>query len=319
MKITKRILAILLSVIAVTVLFCGCKPPQEDNKENGKLNVVTTIFPPYDFAKQVGGDKVNVSMLLKPGMESHNFDPTPQDIIKVQDADLFIYTGGESDKWVRDILESDDKKPKKVLAMMDCVDKVAEDTVEGMTVEEEEKDSDEIEYDEHVWTSPENAMAISRKINEALKELSPSDSSVFDENTKKYTQELSALDNEFKKVVDNSKRKIMIFADRFPFRYFADAYGLSYFAAFPGCSADTEPSAATISFLINKVNDDKIPVVFTIEFSNGKIADTICEATGAKQLEFHSCHNVSQEMLDNGSTYISIMKTNLDHLKEALA
>ena len=146
MKITKRILAILFSVIAVTVLFCGCKPPQEDKKENGKLNVVTTIFPPYDFAKQVGGDKVNVSMLLKPGMESHNFDPTPQDIIKVQDADLFIYTGGESDKWVRDILESNDKKPKKVLAMMDCVDTVAEDTVEGMTVEEEEKDSDEIEY-----------------------------------------------------------------------------------------------------------------------------------------------------------------------------
>lgn len=313
----KRVIALILSLITVAVLFCGCKKQNDDKKDDGKINVVTTIFPPYDFAKQIGGDKVSVSMLLKPGMESHNFDPTPQDIIKIQDADLFIYTGGESDKWIDDILKSDDKKPKKVLVMMDCVNTVTEDTVEGMT--KEEKEGDETEYDEHVWTSPENAMAISRKISDALKELSPEASSVFESNTKEYTKQLSALDNDFKKAVDDSKRKIMVFADRFPFRYFADAYGLSYFAAFPGCSSDTEPSAATISFLINKVKEEKIPVVFTIEFSNGKIADTICEETGAKQLEFHSCHNVSQEMLDNGSTYISIMKTNLEHLKEALA
>ncbi len=315
----KKIIALLLTVAAITAIFCGCKSQEDNKKDEGKLKVVTTIFPPYDFARQLGGDKVTVSMLLKPGMESHNFDPTPQDIINVQNADLFIYTGGESDKWVKDILESDDKKPKKVLAMMDCVDVVTEDTVEGMTKEEEENEGDEIEYDEHVWTSPENAMTISRKISEALKELSPSDIQTFEKNTKDYTKELSVLDNDFKKAVENGKRKIMVFADRFPFRYFADAYGLSYFAAFPGCSADTEPSAATISFLINKVKEEKIPVVFTIEFSNKKIADTICEGTGAKQLEFHSCHNVSQEMLDNGSTYVSIMKSNLEHLKEALA
>ena len=259
-------------------------------------------------------------MLLKPGMESHSYDPTPQDIIKIQECDLFIYVGGESDHWVNDILDSDKEKPKKVIALMECVDTVAEDTVEGMTEEEhEEKDSDEVEYDEHVWTSPKNAITISKKIAGTMKELSPSDASVFEKNLNSYSKELSSLDDSFRKVVDGTRNRTLVFGDRFPFRYFADEYGLNYYAAFPGCSSETEPSAATISFLIDKVKEKKIPVVFTIEFSNGKVADTICEATGAKKLEFHSCHNVTQEMFDSGVTYVSLMNGNVSKLKEALA
>ncbi len=313
----KRLTAIILSMALLAVLLCGCKA-DNDNDDDSKLNVVTTIFPPYDFIRQIGGSNVNVSMLLKPGTESHNYDPTPQDIIKIQDADLFVYVGGESDEWVRDILEADDKQPKKVVALTDCVDTVQEDITTGMTVEEK-SESDKTEYDEHVWTSPKNALTISRKLAEALGELDGKNKSVYEKNMLDYARDLSALDNDFCEAVSKAKNKMLIFADRFPMRYFADEYGLGYFAAFPGCSSDMEPSAATISFLINKVREKKIPVVFTIEFSNGKIADTICEATGAKKLEFHSCHNVSQKMFDDGATYISIMRNNLKNLKEALA
>ena len=313
----KRLTAIILSMALLAVLLCGCKA-DNDNDDDSKLNVVTTIFPPYDFIRQIGGSNVNVSMLLKPGTESHNYDPTPQDIIKIQDADLFVYVGGESDEWVRDILEADDKQPKKVVALTDCVDTVQEDITTGMTVEEK-SDSDKTEYDEHVWTSPKNALTISRKLAEALGELDGKNKSVYEKNMLDYARDLSALDNDFCEAVSKAKNKTLIFADRFPMRYFADVYGLGYFAAFAGCSSDMEPSAATISFLIDKVREKKIPVVFTIEFSNGKIADTICEATGAKKLEFHSCHNVSQKMFDDGATYISIMRNNLKNLKEALA
>lgn len=312
----KKIAAIVLAVTMTVFCLTACKP-REEKKSDGKLNIVTTIFPPYDFAKQVGGDNVNVSMLLKPGMESHTFDPTPQDIIRIQDADLFIYTGGESDEWVEDILNSDDKKPKKVLAMMDCVEKVQEEIVSGMTAEEQE--SNTIEYDEHVWTSPKNASLIAKKIAQECKELDPGHQQEYEKNAVDYAKQLTILDNDFRTTVEKGKNKMMIFADRFPFRYFADEYNLAYFAAFPGCTSDMEPSASTISFLINKVKEKSIPVVFTIEFSNGKIADTICESTGARKLEMHSCHNLSQEMMDKGETYLSVMQKNLKNLKEALS
>ena len=312
----RKLISIILVIIMIAFCFVGCKS-QDVNEDEGKLKIVTTIFPPYDFAEQIGGEYVSVSMLLKPGMESHTFDPTPQDIIRVQDADLFIYTGGESDEWVNDLLESDDKKPRRVIVMMDCVDTVQEDIVDGMTQHEEE--SDEIEYDEHVWTSPKNASKIAQKIAQQLKELDADHKNEYEKNYVEYAKKLNVLDNDIREVVENGKNKIMIFADRFPFRYFADEYNLAYFAAFPGCTADMEPSASTVSFLIKKVKEKNIPVVFTIEFSNGKIADTICEATGAKKLEMNSCHNLSQKMFDKGETYISVMQKNLKNLKEALS
>ena len=311
----KKIISVILCMAAVLAVCCSCRKT-ETKKDDGKLNVVTTIFPPYDFAKNAGGEYVNVSMLLKPGMESHSYDPTPQDIIKIQECDLFIYTGGESDEWVKDILESSDKKPKQVLAMMDIVDTVEEETVEGM--EKEEDDGDEIEYDEHVWTSPKNAINITASITNALCQLDENHQASFNKNMMAYRRELLQLDNSFREVADNAKRKTIVFGDRFPFRYLADEYDLKYYAAFPGCSAETEPSPSTVSFLIDKVREEKIPVVFSIEFSNGKVADTICESTGAKKLTLHSCHNVTQDEFDSGISYLSLMQKNVQALKEAL-
>ncbi len=311
----KRIISAILCMTAILCLFCSCEK-EDIKKDDGKLNIVTTIFPPYDFAKNVGGEYVNVSMLLKPGMESHSYDPTPQDIIKIQECDLFIYTGGESDEWVKDILESSERKPKKTLAMMDVCETVREETVEGM--EKDEDDGDEIEYDEHVWTSPKNAVHIAAAIDSALEELDKSHTVEFAKNTLEYNDKLSQLDGSFREIADNAKRKTLVFGDRFPFRYFADEYGLKYYAAFPGCSSETEPSPSTVSFLIDKVNAEKIPVVFSIEFSNGKVADTICESTGAKKLTFHSCHNVTQEQFSSGVSYLSLMQDNVKALKEAL-
>lgn len=313
----KKIISVILCMAAVLAVCCSCGKT-ETKKDDGKLNVVTTIFPPYDFAKNAGGEYVNVSMLLKPGMESHSYDPTPQDIIKIQECDLFIYTGGESDEWVKDILESSDKKPKKVLAMMDIADTVEEETVEGMEKEEEENDGDEIEYDEHVWTSPKNAINITASITNALCQLDENHQASFTQNMMAYRRELLQLDNSFREVADNAKRKTIVFGDRFPFRYLADEYDLKYYAAFPGCSAETEPSPSTVSFLIDKVREEKIPVVFSIEFSNGKVADTICESTGAKKLTLHSCHNVTQDEFDSGISYLSLMQKNVQALKEAL-
>lgn len=321
----KKFLAVIVTSLILVATLCAC-----GNKENstskapsdsdGKISVVTTIFPPYDFTRQVGGDNVDLTMLLKPGTESHNYDPTPQDIIKIQNCDLFIYVGGESDEWVKDILESDKSKPKKIISLMDCVDTVQEEIVEGMQQDQDEDgDSHEIEYDEHVWTSPKNAIIISKKISSALVELDKDNAKAYEKNITEYSQKLSLLDSKFQNIVDNAKRKTIIFGDRFPMRYFADEYGLKYYAAFPGCSSETEPSAATVSFLIDKVKAEKIPVVFSIEFSNGKVADTICEDTGAKKLTFHSCHNITQEQFDSGVTYIDLMNQNAENIKEALS
>lgn len=314
----KKIISLVLAVITAVSVLCGCTA-DNDKKNDGKLKVITTIFPTYDFARQIGEDKIDITMLLKPGMESHNFEPSPKDIVNIQNSDLFIYVGGESDEWVRTILESDDKKPKKIISLMECVDTVEEITTEGMTAEDKHEDEEETEYDEHVWTSPKNAVTITKKIAEAMEELDPDNKTLYEENTRSYSAELSRLDSEFRQTVDSSKNKTIIFGDRFPFRYFADEYGLSYYAAFPGCSAETEPSAATISFLIDKVKEKNIPVVFKIEFSNGKVAQTVAEPTGAKVLEFHSCHNIDADSMEKGATYISIMEENLKNLKEALS
>ncbi len=313
----KRIIACMLAVVTMLSLLCGCEN-EKDEKTDGKLNVIATIFPPYDFTRQIAGDEVNLSMLLKPGMESHHFEPSPKDIINIRNCDLFIYVGGESDEWVKTILESNDKKPRKIIALMDCVDTVEEAVTEGMTGEEE-TDGDEKEYDEHVWTSPKNAITITKKIAQALDELDPGHKKLFDENTRQYAVQLTQLDQQFRETVDQSERKLLIIGDRFPFRYLTDEYGLGYYAAFPGCSSETEPSASTISFLIQKVKEKKVPVVFKIEFSNGKVASTVAEPTGAKVLELHSCHNVDADSMQNGVTYLSLMQQNLRNIKEALS
>lgn len=302
------------------LLLSGCGN-QESGKmsapQGDKLNIVTTIFPPYDFARILGGGNVNVTMLLSPGMESHFYEPTPQDMIAINESDLFIYVGGESDAWVGDMMDSLEHGNLRTLTLMDCVETVEEESVEGMEVEHGEEEHGEA-YDEHVWTSPRNAILILEKIADALCEADPGHEAFYRQNQKVYQAGLESLDGEYLEVVNAGSRKELIFGDRFPFRYLSDAYGLDYYAAFPGCSPETEPSAATIAFLTDKVVADGIPLVLYLELSNGKIADAIAEAAGVGTAMLHSCHNVSADEVKEGATYMGLMEQNLEVLKEAL-
>jgi len=311
----KKILLIITFAIAL-VGVTGCRQNKNTavRNANGKINVTVTIFPPYDFVRQIAGDRVNLSMLLPPGSESHSFEPSPRDIITIQNSDIFIYGGGESDNWIDRILQSMKTDNMRILAMMDAVEVVEEEIVEGM----EEEGEEETAYDEHVWTSPRNAIAIVRAITELLCETDSGNAELYRQNAAAYTEELERLDAAFSEVVAEALRDTFVFADRFPFRYFADAYGLSYFAAFPGCSTETEPSAATVAFLINKIRAEKIPVVFHIELSNERMANTISGETGAKKLLLHSCHNITKRDFDSGLGYLEIMRRNVENLREAL-
>ncbi|MDR1586252.1 MAG: metal ABC transporter substrate-binding protein [Treponema sp.] len=308
--------AIFIALIFTAALPAGGQKAKTTAGNTGAVNVVTTVFPSYDFVRAIAGDKVNLSLLLPPGAESHSFEPTPQDIIRIQNSALFIYVGGESEEWVDRILDSLDTGGIKILSLMDTVEVVEEEIVEGM--EEEEEEEEGIAYDEHVWTSPKNAARIVQAITDALREIDGANADLYRRNAAGYLAALDELDGEFRAVVNNAKRKTLVFGDRFPFRYFADAYGLSYFAAFPGCSTETECSAATVAFLIDKVRSEKIPVIFHIELSNEKIADAIAEETGAKKLLFHACHNISKRDFDNGLTYLQLQKGNVGRLREAL-
>ena len=347
----KKIMITMLSMCLLVFLLNGCSTVKKVSTSDDKVSVVSTIFAPYDFVREVAGDKAELTMLLPPASESHSFEPTPQDIIKIQNSDVFIYVGGESDAWVNEVLESMDTSGMKIITLIDCVEVVEEEIVEGMEEEHdhedisldeehegEEQEGDEHEneehaneehedeehadveheYDEHVWTSPKNAKLIVQKISDVLCEVDEVNKEIYKKNTTEYLGKLDELDQAFQTVVDQSVRKTIVFGDRFPFRYFADAYGLSYFAAFPGCSTETEASAATVAFLIDKIKEEQIPVVFHVELSNQKMANTISEATDAKVLLLHACHNVSKAEFESGVTYLDLMYKNVENLKEAL-
>ena len=330
-----------IGILAACGLICGslltgcgtgrAEDASEKAQDDGRISVVTTIFPQYDFVRQIAGDSVDLKMLLKPGEETHSYEPTPQDIIAIQNSDIFIYVGGENDAWVEDILDSMPDAGMRTLKLIDCVDTVEEEHVKGMqeqpghSHEEEEYHGDETEeahsvheIDEHVWTSPVNASAIVDEIKELLAQTDPENRQRYEENAEAYEAELAALDAAFREVVDNAGRRLVIFGDRFPFRYFADEYGLDYYAAFPGCASDTEPSAAVMAFLINKVAEEKVPAVLKMELSNENIANAIAEATGTEVRTFYSCHNLTAEEFENGETYLSMMQKNVETLKEVL-
>ena len=321
----------------------GGRADPADNADDGKISVVTTIFPPYDFVRKIAGDEADIKMLLKPGEETHSYEPTPQDIIAIQNSDVFIYTGGENDVWVEDILSSMPDSDLVTLRLVDCVETVEEEQVEGMKGsaghDHDEEDYDDVhgghtdeadeadgedeeesphEADEHVWTSPVNASLIAEQIKNVLSKADPDNRGMYEENTLAYQEQLAELDGQFREVVDHAKRNIMIFGDRFPFRYFADEYGLEYYAAFPGCAGDTEPSAATMAFLIEKVKEEKVPAVLKMELSSADIANAIAEATGTEVKVFYSCHNLSADDFENGETYLSMMQKNVETLKEVL-
>jgi len=312
----KRFLSLTLAaVLVLTMAACGqSTTPKIDT--NDTLSIVTTTFAPYDFTRAIVGDGAKLTMLLPPAAESHSFEPTPEDIITIQGCDVFIYVGGESDEWVTDVLSSIDTTDMVVITLMDCVVPLEEEIVEGM--EEEDEEEEGVAYDEHVWTSPLNAKLIVQKISSAVCGADPANAALYQENTTAYLHELDELDAEFRAVIAGGKRTTLVFGDRFPFRYLAEAYGLTYYAAFPGCSTETEASAATVAFLIDKVEAEDIPVVFKIELSNGKMADTIAEETGAQVLELHACHNITKKDFESGKTYLELMHSNADALRVAL-
>ena len=318
--------------------------------EQKKYSVVSTSFPGYDFARAVTKNtNISAKMLVKPGAETHTYEPTPQDIIDIKNADMFVYVGGDSDTWVEKILKDVDTKKTHVVKLVDLVSTLNEEIVEGMEDDDEhdhdhddhdhdhkhdhehshshdhdhdhdheshehKHDHDEEEegpeIDEHVWTSPKKAMEIVKKIAEVASEIDVAEKNKIDDNAEKYVAEIAQVDKDLHQAIDGKISEIVV-ADRFPFRYFADEFGLKYAAAFSGCSEQTEASAKTISFLINKVKQEKIKKIYKIELSNGKIAETVSRDTGAEVLELHSAHNVTAEDFSKGVTYVDLMKRNL--------
>lgn len=310
----KKTLSITILLAMLCALLSGCGAQSEPEGEG--ISVVATVFAPYDFARQLVGERGEVTLLLPPGSEAHSYEPSPKDIIEIQNCDLFIYVGGVSDAWVSDVLESVGGEVRTV-TLMDCVELLEEEHVEGMEVDEDEHEG-EIEYDEHVWTSPRNAELICEKIAAALCEVDPEGAEEYGTALESYCAQLDELDAAFTEVVENGVRDTVVFGDRFPRLYFAKAYGLNYYAAWPGCADEAEPSAATVTFLIDKVKAEGIPVVFHIELSNEDMADTICNETGAKKMLFSACHNVTRAQFDAGVTYLELMWQNVDALREAL-
>lgn len=320
----RAFLCIILTIFSL-LSACGQGQAEEAHSEH-KMTVVATVFPAYDFARAAGGDLAEVQMLLPPGTESHSYEPTPADILAVQDCDLFLYLGGESDTWVETILESVDMQGE-ALRMVDCVPLLEEETVEGMESHEAHDHDHEAEdlglgevvgYDEHVWTSPKNAAAITRAVGDKMAELDGANAAVYSANAEAYAVQIEALDQAFTDFFAGAEERTMVFGDRFPLRYFAEEFGIDYYAAFPGCSTQTEPSAATIAFLTDKVRQEQIPTVWYIEFSNHLVADSIAEATGTQTAMFHTCHNVSADDLEAGATYVSLMTRNLETLRKYL-
>ena len=299
---------IFVFVLLLCVMLTGC------SKEESKKVIITTNFPTYDFVRAiVKGSDFEVKMLVSPGSETHDFEPTPKDIVEIGSSKLFFFVGGESDSWVDNVLDQVDLNRVKVLKMVDMVNKLDEEIVEGMEAEEEEK-----EVDEHVWTSPKNVMEITKKLEQEIVLIDEENKDLYEKNLNDYLVLLDSLDQEFRNIVKTAKRRELVFGDRFPFLYFVKEYGLTYHAAFLGCSDATEASAKTIQFLIDKVKEKEIPVVFHIELSNERIATEIARETGAMVLELHSAHNVSKDDFDAGITYVDIMEANLEKLKEAL-
>lgn len=316
----KRLFALLLALTLAAGL-CGCADRQR--VEDGRLQVVCSVFPYYDFARQIGGDDVDVTLLVAAGKETHSFEPTPLDVITLSQADVFLYNGGESEAWVDDILSAAGENIAVTLPLMPQVSALAEEWAEGMEGAHDEHDhethdSDDIEYDEHVWTSPVLAKALCQAICDALCQADPAHQEGYQARLTDYLAQLDQLDAAFREVVEAGHRRLLVFGDRFPLLYFCKEYGLDYRAAFHGCASDTEPSLATLKYLIDKVEDEKIPVVYTIELSSRKVADAIAETTGARVLTFHSCQTVSRAEFDGGATYLSLMEQNVEALREGL-
>ena len=340
----KRIIPLCLALVMTVGLLAGCgKQNEQTASDETRLRVVTTIFPEYDWVREILGDKADnaeVTMLLDNGADLHSYQPTADDIVKISECDLFIYVGGESDDWVDDALKNAANKNMKVINLLEALGErvKTEEVVEGMQEEEHDHDHDhedadehddakehdheeEAEYDEHVWLSLKNAQTLCSAISGVLQQIDPDNKDTYAANASAYIKKLSALDADYQAAVDAAARKTVLFGDRFPFRYLAEDYGLRYYAAFAGCSAESEASFETISFLAGKADELNLPCVLTIEGVQHKIAETIVRNTAAKNqkvLTMDSMQSTTSKDAANGTTYLSVMERNLSVLKEAL-
>lgn len=321
---TKRIhrfTAIILLIgmmISVPGTITGCGKVK---REDGKITVVTTLFPQYDFVRQIAGDKVNVTLLLQPGIEAHSYDPSPADLVAINESDLFIYTGKYMETWAADIISSLERDVTVLDLSKDIKLAVEEHgQEEGLEIE---NSSDEAEdhnhvYDPHIWTSLENACLMVSNIAKTLSELDSENESYYLENSEKYISELRLLESQLKEITANADNKTIYFGGKFAMYYFAEEMGLNYISAFDSCTSETEPSARLVAKIVDAIKENHASVVYYEELSNHKAADTICAETGAKALLLHSCHNVSKTEYESGVTYLSLMKQNRDNLIEGL-
>ena len=333
----KKIGTILITGILIISALAGCGKTGtgshagtagDAKAQEKRLKIVTTIFPEYDWVRNILRDRVtdtDLTLLCDNGTDLHSYQPTADDILTISTADLFIHVGGESDQWVTDVLKNAINKDMVVLNLLDELgDKVRdEEIVEGMEAEEEEEDADEeeIEYDEHVWLSLQNAMLLCDAITEGLSKIDPDHADLYDRNNTDYREKLSALDSSYRESVEGSAGKPVLFGDRFPFRYLTDDYGLTYYAAFVGCSAETEASFETVIFLADKVDALSLPAILTIEGSDHRLAETIRDNTDTKDqeiLSLNSMQSVTAAQIADGADYLSIMTDNLEQLRKAL-
>ena len=320
----KRILSVSICLLLVLSVFAGCggKTTPAPAGANGKDPVVVcSIFPLYDFCREIIGSDETLTLLLDSKTDLHNFTPTSDTILKIADADLFVYVGGESDVWVDATVETAKNDHLKTIAALELVNAVEEELLPGMQAEEEEDEGEEEEgpeYDEHVWTSLKNAQTIVRALTKTLCDLAPEQAKTYQSNSDAYIQKLAALEGEYAKTIAEAKRKVLLFADRFPFRYLQKDYDLTCFAAFPGCAAQADVSFETLTTLIERTKEYELPFILVLEGSDGSIAASVSEKTGAAVRVLNSCQSVSPEERANGVTYYSIMADNLAVLKEVL-
>ena len=371
------------AVLGISLVLGGCAQTggsqgafDASSEENGKLKVAVTLFPYYDFVRQIAGNQVDLQMVIPAGMDSHSFEPTPADIRTIQHADILISNGGTMEHWLDETLAALDTTNMTIVTMMDYVDAVEEEIVEGMEDADHDHDhahvhaaddhdhsnempeehaahaheaddhdhsnetpeehaahaheaddhdyvdhdghEEEIEYDEHIWTSPVNAMKLVDVIGDTLAQADPAHADIYHQGAASYKKELEEIDAGFREVCANRKRNMIVMGDKFPFRYLADEYQLDYRAAFSGCSSDTEPSAKTIAYLIDKVKEEQIPTVYYLELSSHRVSEIIGEETGAEPLLLHSCHNVTRAQFDAGVTYVQLMRQNIENLRKGI-
>lgn len=338
MKFKKVILSIIAILIIVGSLFIIFNGKNYNYESNGKINIVSSNFASYDFLRAIIGDRdnINLTFLIGPGKDAHGFEPTAKDLITIQNSDLFVYIGGEMEQWTDKVLDSMEETKIKTIRISEFVETAEEEEIDGAEDDEAEHNHKTIQntleysqddheeeigaFDEHIWTSPDNAIKMVNALEKAMEEIDNKNLYTYKNNAQEYIEKIEEIDEKIQEIVDNKVRDRLIFADRMPMQYFIKYYDLQVSAAFSGCSTDIEPSASTIAYLENKVKNENIPVILYIELNDGSIAKTIAEGTkkNVEVLQIQTLHNISLEDFKNGETWVSLMERNIEVLKKAL-